>query len=74
MLFTCPDLHGGSKVLFFVKSYQIEHYLSNYTRLVNVIFFSEYKESFKVEINRKSRAFARVIERKTAKFEIFHKR
>lgn len=34
----------------------------------------EYKESFKVEINRKSRAFARVIERKTAKFEIFHKR
>lgn len=42
--------------------------------LVNVIFFSEYKESFKVEINRKSRAFARVIERKTAKFEIFHKR
>ncbi|XP_078317784.1 coiled-coil and C2 domain-containing protein 1-like isoform X2 [Crassostrea virginica] len=34
----------------------------------------EYKETFKLEISRKSRAFARVVERKSAKFEIFHKR
>ncbi|XP_048761328.1 coiled-coil and C2 domain-containing protein 1-like isoform X2 [Ostrea edulis] len=34
----------------------------------------EYKEPFKVEISRKSRAFARVVERKTAKCEIYYKR
>ncbi|XP_061182028.1 coiled-coil and C2 domain-containing protein 1-like [Saccostrea echinata] len=34
----------------------------------------EYKEPFKVEISRKSRAFARVVERKSAKFEIYLKR
>ncbi|KAK3090097.1 hypothetical protein FSP39_009170 [Pinctada imbricata] len=34
----------------------------------------EYNTPIKVEISRKSRAFARVVERKSCKFEIYHKR
>ena len=37
-------------------------------------YFSEYNAAFKVEISRKSKAFLRVIERKTCKCEIFYKR
>lgn len=34
----------------------------------------EYNQPFKLEISRKARAFARIVERKTVKLEIFYKR
>jgi hypothetical protein len=36
--------------------------------------FSEYNETFKLQIDRKSRSFARVLERKGIKFDIYYKR
>ena len=35
---------------------------------------SEYEQSFKVQINRKSRAFLRLLKNKSVKFEVYYKR
>ena len=43
--------------------------------LLYLLFIAtEYQETVKLTMARKSRALVRVIERKTAKFEIFYKR
>ncbi|KAK3612667.1 hypothetical protein CHS0354_042193 [Potamilus streckersoni] len=44
------------------------------TDTVKGTFNPEYKHSAKLQINRKSRAFVRVVERKAIKFEVFYKR
>lgn len=54
--------------------YPTEDAQTGHTETVKGSFNPEYAEPFKLQISRKARSFLRVIERKSAKFEVYYKR